>query len=603
MSRRPGEWIVGWVAASMPVVAVVVFDPLGWFPFGVAKWAAVVLVSLLTIASAALVLPPSASASIRERVGLAAMGCLVGVTLVSALAAVDGLYAWIGTPMRHLGALAWVLFALMFASGRRVGCDDHSVGVLMRGFMVAALALGVYSGVEIVHGAPVDIAGVTDRLGGPFGSAAYLGAACCLVGPAAVAVAIDRAVSPAWRLTGALAAVLVVVALFGSGSRAAVVGVFVAGVLIAVARFSSDRSSFDGGGRVAAGMSLLVGVVAVGAWSAGVFDRSAGWGSRLDEWRLGAEAIAEHPIVGVGPEGYRLVVGGLLDADYVRRYGETVSIDRAHSGIIDVSIASGVLAGLCYAIALAVVVWSAVRLSRQGSIREVGASAGVIAYAVQQQFLFPIAELEPSFWLLAGVVVVRSVTGPNGAIVATAPRVVVDRAVAATALVFAVFVAVVGVRVVAADRLAREAAREDQPARAVDLARRAVDLAPSDVRYRLLRARSLEQQRTLTGVDQAIDAVDDALAVSPLEPVARLERSRLLSVRAAITGTDRDRTDAARAWGDMIADSPACARCHLGAALAALERGDETAAGIELRTAADLGDALARIRLEQLGGE
>jgi tetratricopeptide (TPR) repeat protein len=163
--------------------------------------------------------------------------------------------------------------------------------------------------------------------------------------------------------------------------------------------------------------------------------------------------------------------------------------------------------------------------------------------------------------------------------------------------------AVSGVRAVAADRLSRDAIRAREVDVALERAEAAIHRAPRDIRHRLLLARSHEQERSLGGVDRAIDAIDAALDISPLEPTALLERARLLSLRAAITGTGTDRLAAAQAWDDVITRSPYCARCHLGAGLAALERGDIEAARSSLTTAADLGNAQALVILDRVSQE
>ena len=65
---------------------------------------------------------------------------LVVVLLAATITALDGLYAWIGTPIRHLGLLAWVVFGSTFAVGRRVGIDDMArrVGAIERGDIESA---------------------------------------------------------------------------------------------------------------------------------------------------------------------------------------------------------------------------------------------------------------------------------------------------------------------------------------------------------------------------------------------------------------------------------------------------------------------------------
>ncbi len=599
---------------------MVVLDPQGWFPFSVAKWWSTLTVALLAAALAAALrrAPSTASPPRLERATVALMVMLLVVVVgLSSLVALDGWYAWVGTPIRHLGVLAWVVFAAMFAVGRRVGADDDASGAAIRGTLVAGLLLGLYSTVELIAGAPVEFVSNSSRLGGSFGSAAYLGAACCLLLPVALGTAVDGAGARSWRIVGALATVGIGVAVVGSGSRAALVGLAVSGVVVAgcglLGRAVADRSSrsrpvMSAGVVVAVVLTVALAVVAA-IW-AGVFERTAGWTSRLDEWRIALRAIADHPVTGVGPEGYRLVVGRFVDAGYVRRYGESTGIDRAHSGVLDVAITSGVVAGVVYLALLGAVCWSAIRLIRRGchtaSTPDIGLGSAVIAYGVQQQLLFPIAELDPVFWLLAGIVVVRA--RPLRGVDDNAPRdertlprrqAVVGAVAAALLALAATLSAVSGVRAVAADRLARDAIRASEVDIALERAEAATHRAPRDVRHRLLLARSHEQQRSLAGVDRAIGAVDAALDISPLEPTARFERARLLSLRAAITGTSTDRIAAARAWDDEIARSPYCARCHLEAGLAALERGDTAEARTSFATAADLGNDQALVILDR----
>lgn len=267
---------------------MVALDPQGWFSFSVAKWWSTLTVACVAAAlAAALRRTPSTAPSPRLERATVALLVVVGL---SSLFALDGWYAWVGTPIRHPGLLALVVFAAMFAVGRRVAADDDASVAAIRGTLVAGLLLGLYCTVELIAGAPIEFVSNSSRLGGPFGSAAYLGAACCLLLPVALGAAIDGAGVRSWRIVGAVAAAGVAVAVVGSGSRAALVGLAVSGAVIAVGallgRASADRNSrslpvMSAGAVVTLVLSVAFAVVAA-TW-AGVFERTARWTSRLDE--------------------------------------------------------------------------------------------------------------------------------------------------------------------------------------------------------------------------------------------------------------------------------------------------------------------------------
>jgi hypothetical protein len=134
---------------------------------------------------------------------------------ISAVAGLDPRLAWLGTPQRHFGALTWLLCGGMWAAGHTL--DDDGDGRLVAGIATAVGGLaGVWSVAELAGWQPVRLA-ASDRLVGPLGSAAYLGAAEALLVPIAVGVAADRGWRPAWRGSAAVCAGFGTVALIGSG--------------------------------------------------------------------------------------------------------------------------------------------------------------------------------------------------------------------------------------------------------------------------------------------------------------------------------------------------------------------------------------------------
>ena len=283
-------------AGAIALASAVALDPAGWFPFAVAKWAAVLLAVLVAGAVTfwvRLALPRHPTMMLLA--ALAALG-----TVAALVEGVDRA-SWVGTPIRHLGALAWWVMLLALLVGLAIGHSDDAVVRVSAILAVAAGLVGAYAVVEGAAGAPIGWTRSPIGWAATYGSAAYLGAACTLFVPVSWGVAVDARRSQWWRAAGLSAGLTSTVALIGSGSRAAFVGLGVAAIAVA-----SRRRPV----RVLAPVGAAIAV----AWIGGAFDRTVGAASRLDEWRVAARAIADSPALGVGPEGYRLVVDRHLDA-------------------------------------------------------------------------------------------------------------------------------------------------------------------------------------------------------------------------------------------------------------------------------------------------
>ncbi|MGD9997197.1 MAG: O-antigen ligase family protein [Ilumatobacteraceae bacterium] len=565
------------VLAALVVGSVVAVDPDGLAPFGPLRW---LTISTLGLAGAGL-------AWWRGRRRLDRRSTLLWIALLvlltaAALVGDDVPTALLGEPTRHLGLFAWMLFALLFCAGQQL--DASGVQVLARASVVATAGIGVWSVWERIAGPPIDLAVETDRLTGPYGSAAVLGAACCLLVPVCCAVLVDRGEQRGWRSVAAVAATAGGWVLIESGSRAAWVG-SAASVAVVVGLARPSRRALL---TSAAVVFALVAVAAPRA--AELTERAGGSTSRLDEWRVATRVIADHPFIGVGPEGYRIAVSEGIDRTYEREHSRDLVLpDRAHSGPLDVSLSGGIAAALAY---LGLVVMVCVRAGRAlGAARRsptlAGLAVGVIAYSVQQLLLFPLAELDPLWWLFAGAIVaatdVRRVAAP----------VTWARWPAAAALVCAPLALAAGTLGVAADRLAATALAERDPEAAIDAAERAVRLRPDDVRFRMVAAEVLSERGTLADVDEAIQHTRSALDWSPNDPIAADRHASLLIDRAVITGDPADVDRAVRAWRRLVERDPLRARWQVQLGRAAALDGDEATARRAWATAADLGSETA----------
>lgn len=567
-------------AAGLAVLlSVVAVDPAGWYPFVVAKFAAVSLA--VVVCWWAAVREPSNSLDGR------ALRVFVGLLVVLSIAAVVGrepFYAWTGTPERHLGVATWVLFCAALVAGSRLA-DPGRLARFARWTVGAGIALGLYALIERWHPL-IETTSNTDRLGGPYGSASFLGAALCLVLPVGVAAIVSDE-SIVWRWLAALSAALGTAALIGTGTRAAWLAIGLGGVVVLATRPPS-RQTF---GRLALPVAAVVTGAAfalVSGRTGSVTERTGGAGSRLDEWAVGLRIVADHPWLGVGPEGYRTALADGVTASYERTYGRSVLPDRAHNVFIDVAAAGGVVAVGLYVVLVVLVVGAAWRALRVGTARQAGLAAAAVVYLVQQFFLFPVATIDPVFWLIAGALLSTSAPG-------RATERASQRWPAAVAIPLLLVLFGVGVVSLAADRAAGDAVESGNLA----AAERAVTLRPDVVRYRLLEAELAP--RTIAGHDRAVAAIERALDFSPHDPIVELALGDALTRRAISTGDVGDRADAQNAWRELVDADRNCYRCHLGLGYAAALSGDvalaldafEIAAGLEPPGTTDAADALA----------
>ncbi|MGH9077200.1 MAG: hypothetical protein ACRDY0_07075, partial [Acidimicrobiales bacterium] len=160
MRRRAAPVVLGLVLPA----GVLVADPLGWSPFGPAKWLAVTVVVL---AGAALALWGSRHRS--GHGGVTATSVLVVAFVAwAAFAAAVGLggpQGWWGTPQRRFGVVTWALCALAALAGRTLSDEGDARWVVGAAVATCGL-LGTWATAEQLGWQPIALSGA-GRLVGP----------------------------------------------------------------------------------------------------------------------------------------------------------------------------------------------------------------------------------------------------------------------------------------------------------------------------------------------------------------------------------------------------------------------------------------------------
>jgi O-antigen ligase len=267
--------------------------------------------------------------------------------------------------------------------------------------------LVVSSTIASLYGIVLFVTGYVERVSGPIGEANDFAYVLASVLPFAVYLSLrDKRLRVLWGLCSAV----LVLALFGTLSRGALVGV-AAVVLWAVATRRTRIGGVVAGTVVIAGTLLL----AFTLWRPLIDERLAAKGvvaqanvdSREAYWSAAARMAADHPILGVGPGRF-----GIEASNYV--LNDPINIERpvVHNSYLEV-LAEGGVPTLIAFIALIFGSWRLLARARfrfrergdQDGLRIVAATqASLVVAIVSANFLS--VQITIPLWLLAGVAAV-----------------------------------------------------------------------------------------------------------------------------------------------------------------------------------------------------
>jgi O-antigen ligase len=281
----------------------------------------------------------------------------------------------------------------LFAAGVWLLRDDRSRAWVIRAFVLGttvacleAIAQGGYLAAW-VHASWADRAAF--RPDGNLGNANLLGALIAMAMPLAVARGLrGGGAAAAW----AVAAAIMAGGLIASTSRSGGLGALAGCLALAVFAFKSRRAA----GAAAASIAVIgAAALAIVLSPLRLLNNDPG-PIRLELWPDAIRMVAARPISGWGQDATGLVYGHFLSADWL----PGITIDRAHSGPLDIGATHGLIGLAALGWVLLVLFRGAWRWRFNSAVGPLAAAC--IGYTVWVLVNFDWAPATGAFWLLAG---------------------------------------------------------------------------------------------------------------------------------------------------------------------------------------------------------
>jgi O-antigen ligase len=424
-------------AVSFPIWAM---SPLAFIKFGDIKFEYVMGIAI-TMAGVALIEGLGRGGfGYRASPWLWGLGVLLLIGLVASLIASDSVVAVNGNDVRRDGFLMMLFNATLFLTAYRTAqsaVTSELCEIVSRCVVAAAVPVWGYALAQGVGFDPYRweaFRGAGGRVFSTLGNPIFLGAYSAMVALLALGLWMQR--TSRWGFVWLLAAGLGASVTALSAARAAWIGLVVG--LVALAGVSVRGTNLTRMLRgfavacvfacVAAGIILVVapddrmatlrGTAA--SLSSPVDSRNSG---RLAIWAISARMIADHPLLGVGPD----LMGSYFEEYRTRAYDRAEGADRVadkpHGSVLEWAVETGLPAAALFSALCAGILFVVGRIllrasSRRGSDRVVaGIWAAATAYALQSLVTVTAIGVDGVWWVLLGLLAGWSVARPTHRIV------------------------------------------------------------------------------------------------------------------------------------------------------------------------------------------
>jgi putative inorganic carbon (HCO3(-)) transporter len=328
-----------------------------------------------------------------------------------------------GERLQHQGVLTMFLYIAFFYLARVLINDHQQMLRLFVAVSIGASGVAIYAitqklGLDPIWKGYLPSGRVFSTIGQPNALAGYL----VLAIPITAALAIER--SNWWRLAAVAGLASMMGALLLTYSRGGYLGLVVAVIVFLFAlreKINVNRRTLRAGVGVAL-VVLVLGVTLIApvrsavtrAWhrstSVGAVSSDESIRSHIDVWRVAIRIVADHPLVGTGPETFPEVFPGysqmVLPAAAVNYFAQ-FRVESPHDEVLAVASGTGIPGAVTYLSALAgilYVLWQASQSKRNAGVglALVAVMAAALGHVVTDAFMS--AEITGSwlFWILTG---------------------------------------------------------------------------------------------------------------------------------------------------------------------------------------------------------
>jgi O-antigen ligase len=310
------------------------------------------------------------------------MVAAVAATILAFVFSVSWPLSFAGSYTRYESFPIRLSYLGLFAAAVWLLRDDRS-----RAWVVRAFVLG--TAVACLEAMLQWAGSVRFRPDGNLGNANLLGALIAMALPLAVSGGLRGG---RWAIAWSLGAAIMAGGLIVSTSRSGGLGALAGCLALAVFAFKSRRAAVAAAASIAV---IGVGLLAIVVSPLRLLNNDPG-PIRLELWPDAIRMVAARPLTGWGQDATGLVYGHFLSADWL----PGITIDRAHSGPLDIGATQGLLGFAALGWVLVVLVRGAWRWRFSGAVGPLAAAC--IGYTVWVLFNFDWAPVTGAFWLLAG---------------------------------------------------------------------------------------------------------------------------------------------------------------------------------------------------------